>query len=240
MSSSVPRLIATVGLHGSASTYVFNVVRELVVATVGTGNVLALSAEDVSELFSQPALENRYVVLKSHRGGAGWDALIWLTQAPVFVSIRDPRDAALSLALRFNEPLDKAVQALGADCRRAVRCADAGQMVLRYEDRFFEDRGLPAQWAEKLGLAVDPAVCRSVAHRYSTAEVRSFAAALGELPPDQVIKTAQTRFDRVTQIHRTHIGDARVGKWRELLAPDARAQITRYFEPFLARFGYEI
>jgi len=207
-------------------------------AAVGAENLLGLYAEDIPALFTDHALENRHIVLKSHRGGVGWDALIWLTQAPIILSIRDPRDAALSMAERFGETLEKAVLALAADCRRIVRCADAGHLVLRYEDQFFEDPTLPAHLAARLGLPTDPELCRTLADRYSTAGVRSLAAGLPELPPDRLIKTAATELDRVTQIHRTHIGDGRVGKWRERLAPPAQQQITRYFAPFLDKFGY--
>jgi hypothetical protein len=46
-------------------------------------------------------------------------------------------------------------------------------------------------------------------------------------------------YERLTQIHRGHIGDTRSDKWREL--PEVtRGEITRLFDPFLRRFGYEI
>ena len=43
--------------------------------------------------------------------------------------------------------------------------------------------------------------------------------------------------DPVTQIHRNHIGDGRSGKWRDLPGP-AQAELTRFFRPFLDRWGY--
>jgi hypothetical protein len=41
-----PKLIATVRLHGSASTWMFNVVRELMIAAAGKDRVAAFYAEN--------------------------------------------------------------------------------------------------------------------------------------------------------------------------------------------------
>jgi hypothetical protein len=234
-----PRLVATVGLHGSASTWVFNVVRELMAAALGPENVRGIYAEDVPGLFAEHAMAGRHVVLKSHHGGVGWDALLWLTRAPMFLSIRDPRDAAVSMAQRFGTSLSDAARGIEQDCARLTRSADAGHAVLRYEDGFFDDVTLPGHIAEALGLAVDAAVQREIFARYSTASVRTFAAGLGGLPPERVVSNASVTVDIVTQIHLTQIGDGRIGKWRDLLSPWDGAKLTRQYATFLARFGYD-
>jgi hypothetical protein len=236
--TETPRLVATVGIHGSASTWVFNVVRELMIAALGAEKVLSVYADDVPGLIADHALTGRHVVLKSHYGGTGWDSLIWLSRAPIFLSVRDPRDAAISLAQRFATPLMDAARGIAQDCRRLERCADAGHPVLRYEDRFFDDAGMPGRIAERLGLIVDAGVRQAIFDRYTTAATQAFAANIGDLPPERVLQTPHTTVDQVTQIHRTHIGDGRVGKWQELLDPRNAAEITRYFAPFLERFGY--
>jgi hypothetical protein len=45
-----PCVIGTIGLHGSASTWVFNVVRELMIAAAGEAQVVALYTEELDEL----------------------------------------------------------------------------------------------------------------------------------------------------------------------------------------------
>ena len=44
-------------------------------------------------------------------------------------------------------------------------------------------------------------------------------------------------FDRLTQITSTHIGDGRVGKWRDALTPPQQAFAAMVLRPFVAAFG---
>lgn len=238
-SSPSPRLIATVGLHGSASTWVFNVVRELVQAVVGADQVVALYAEEGGGVLAEAA--GRHVVLKSHHGGPGWEQLLWLARAPVLLSIRDPRDAAVSLVQRFRMPFAAAVQGLQRDCSLAIRLAEGGVVPLRYEDRFFDDPAAPARLARMLLLPLPAVVTDALFTRYRTDAVRAFAAAVPTLSDDRLVVVPDTTMlDRITQIHRNHIGDARSGKWRELVdAPTAHA-LTVAFAPFLERFRYPV
>ncbi len=233
-----PRLVVTVGLHGSASTSLFNIVRELMIAAVGEAQVLALYGEDVAALPAPLVSERRHVVLKSHSGSPGWEWLIHLTRAPVVLSVRDPRDAVLSLMERFGMQLEPSARVIMADCRRAERCAEAGHAAFRYEDRFFDDATVAGHLASKLGLDIADATCREIGARYCTEGVRSMAANLSDLPPSRVLKTDALHLDLVTQIHRTHLGDGLVGKWRDRLSPANGAALTQAFAPFLERFGY--
>jgi hypothetical protein len=45
-----PRLVATIGLHASASTWVFSVVRELMIAALGDAQVLTLYADELGQV----------------------------------------------------------------------------------------------------------------------------------------------------------------------------------------------
>jgi len=233
---AIPGLIATIGLHGSASTWVFNVVRELLIAALGEDQVLALYADRLSEL---PAETDRpgCLLLKSHHGSAELDAWLATARPVVFLSLRDPRDAAISMAQRFRAPLGQAAHWLADDCARLLRLAGQGHPLLRYEDRFFDDRAVPEQLARTLGLTLEPAAIEAIFARYSTTAVRRFTQRLADLPPERLVVSGALMFDRVTQIHRVHIGDARTGKWRDLPGP-AQAELTRFFRPFLERFGY--
>ena len=219
------KVVATIGLHGSASTWVFNVVRELMIASFGENRISAVYTEELGEL---PSLSQagQYVLVKSHSGAAD---LAWLqaVESEIVLSVRDPRDAAISMSQRFNAQLERAARWLARDCRRMMELGDR-YPLLRYEDRFFEDRATVAQLAASLGLEISPAVIETIFATYATAAMRSRATELAD---------RGTAFDQVTQIHRGHIGDTRSGKWRDLPEP-VRIKLTQWFDPFLKRFGY--
>jgi hypothetical protein len=225
-----PRLVATIGLHASASTCVFNVVRELMIAAAGDEQVLTFYADELGQVPDGPARAGRHLVIKSHHGSAGLDAWLAAEQARIFLSVRNPRDACISMSQRFNAPLNHSVRWLANDCNRLMRFAPQGHMLLRYEDRFFEDQAAAERLAHALGLRPAPAVIEAIFARYGTAAVRSFAQRLADLPPERLTTVASVMMDRVTQILAPHIGDSRTGKWRDLPGP-LQAELTRLFSP---------
>ena len=232
-----PPLIATIGLHASASTWVFNVVRELMIASVGDEQVLTLYADELGQVPGEPARAGRHLVIKSHHGSADLDSWLTAARARIFLSVRDPRDACISMAQRFEAPLNHTARWIANDCNRLMRLVGQGHPLLRYEDRFFEDLASAERLAQALGLRLAPAVIESIFARYSTEAVRSFAERLEDLPPERLTTVTSFKMDRVTQILGPHIGDARSGKWRGLPDP-LQAELTHVFGPFLDRFGY--
>ena len=232
-----PLLVATIGMHASASTWVFNLVRELIISALGDDRVLAFYTDAVEQVPHDAARAGRHMVIKSHQGSEALDAWLTAKQARTFLSVRDPRDACISMSQRFNAPLNHSVRWIANDCTRLLRLAPQGHTLLRYEDRFFDDPTAAQRLAHALGLSLAPAAIDAIFNRYRTEAVRSFAQRLADLPPERLTTVASVPMDRVTQILAPHIGDARSGKWRDLPAP-AQAELTRLFGPFLDRFGY--
>jgi hypothetical protein len=234
-----PRLIMTVGLYSSASTWAFNVVRELMIAQHGEARVCALYSDVIATVLENRQVLGRYAVWKMHFGEPAWDVFAQLTDPTILLTVRDPRDAILSLVNRFNSPFDAAAQAVARCCNRALQCAHAGYPVLRYEDRFFADSGAVGGIAEYIGAAVDAGTRERIFARYTTDAVRALAAQVEALPAQRVKgDPAIDLYDDVTQIHRGHIGDGSVGKWRRQLTAEQQQAITARFAPFLQRFGY--
>ena len=227
-------VVATIGLHASASTWLFNIARELMIATVGEDQVMGLYAETVETI---PDGTGRSLVIKSHHGSADLDRWLSRIGAPTLLSVRDPRDAAISMAKRFSTPLSVTVDWLMLDCLRMQSLAAAGHPIFRYEDRFFEDSTAASRVAAALGLAPDPAILDRIGSTYQIDAVRRFTRTLDELPPQRVSRSDLTVFDVITQLHSTHIGDARSGKWRAL-APATQARLTDRFGFFLNAFDY--
>lgn len=234
-----PRLIMTIGLYSSASTWTFNVVRELMIARHGEARVRALYSDEVAKVLEDRQVLGRYAIWKMHFGEPAWDVFAQLTDPTILLTVRDPRDAILSLVNRFNTRLDAAAHAVARCCTRVLQCAHVGYPVLRYEDRFFAEPEMVGTIAEYIGASVDADMRARIFERYTTEAVRALAAQVEALPAERVKgDPAVDLYDDLTQIHRGHIGDASVGKWRWQLPAEQQAALTARFAPFLSRFGY--
>jgi hypothetical protein len=229
--------IATIGLHGSASTWVFNVIRELMIAAHGEDHVVAGYADTLDKLPEDYA--GKHLVLKSHHGSAEMDDWLRARNARLFLSIRDPRDASISMAQRFKAPLQQSARWIANDCARLERLAPLGHPVLRYEDRFFDRPEAIGILCTILKLDVPEATSAKIFARYRTEAVREFAATLATLPPERVAMVGDFTMDKVTQILSPHIGDGTTGKWRGL-PEQVQTELTRFFAPFLKAFGYPV
>jgi hypothetical protein len=124
------------------------------------------------------------------------------------------------------------------DCNRAMRLVEGASAIFRYEDTFFECVDMVDLISLKLGLSGTPQVSEKIFDRYLTKTVKAFAEnLLMRLPASRIVDTGRGKMDPVTQIHDVHIGDGRVGKWRDL-PPASREYLTDTFQPFLRRFDY--
>ncbi len=197
------------------------------IAAFGAQEVFSLYAEGPGELPERLSRTNQRIVLKSHHGSAGFDAWLESVPATMFLSVRDPRDASVSMSHRFNAPLKAAAGWLANDCRRMVTLCKR-YPLLKYEERFFEHRATVDRIAKALNLELDSTVIDSIFDRYATGAVRSFAQRLAD---------DASAMDDVTQIHRGHIGDTHSGKWRDLPG-DVPRELTRLFAPYLEPLGY--
>ncbi len=233
-----PLVVATAGMRGSASTWVYNVVRELMIDAVGEHQVFPIFSEMANGVPGEAdRFGRRYLVVKSHSGSAGLDAWLTAAKAPVILSVRDPRDATISMARRFAMSLERAAGLIIQDCERLLRLASLGHPLLRFEDRFFDQPSTIEQIAGVLGLRPAADTIDAIFTAYRTDAVRAFAARLSDLPPARLAMSETSAVDLVIQIHTCHIGDARAGEWRRQ-SPSQQASLTRLFEPWLDRLRY--
>ena len=235
-----PRLFMTVGLYGSASTWMYNVVRELMIARHGEERVCATYSETVQAVLEDARALGKFVVWKMHYGDAAWTGFGDFARPTILLTVRDPRDAVFSLLDRFHTTrFDVAANAITHCCRRAMQCADAGHPLLRYEDRFFEQESTVRNIAAYIGTTVAKPVIAAIFARYTPEAVKAFADSVETLPPERLKGDPKIDiYDTLTQIHRGHIGDRRVGKWRDKLNDRQQRELTAHFAPFLHRFGY--
>lgn len=237
MLQAQPTVLCTIGMHGSASTWVFNVARELLGATFGEAQILPFFADRLEHLPDARAQSGLRLIIKSHEGSDELEAWLDAAGAQRILSIRDPRDAVLSLVQRFGMGLNPSVGAILRDAARVQRLAANGAPIWRYEDRFYDSPESVGHLASQLGLTPPAELQEAIFQRYRTAAVREFANSLSTLPETRLTQVGPFAMDKVTQILGPHIGDGTIGKWRGLPA-QLQLQLNDIFGPFLAQFGY--
>jgi hypothetical protein len=225
-------------MRGSASTYVFNVVRILIGSIVGPQNLILgmpLGAPNILNLWEK----NRHALIKAHSLSVDLRALIWFAHAPIIVSLRDPRDAVVSIMQRFNATFSHALKQIEHDCRTICDYMPEANLCLYYEKGYHRDPLMPKILASKIGVVINDTVSASIHKQYDTESMRKFAAAIETLPQKRLKRADTDVFDQITHIHSGHIGDGRTGKWRETLNPSQQVRLQATLRPFMATLGYE-
>lgn len=235
--SAQPRVVCTIGMHGSASTWVFNAVREVLSAQRGEAAVLTFFADKMEHVPAEATGTDKTLIIKSHEGSTEFEDWLDAQGALRLLTVRDPRDATLSLMQRFGMGLTPSANAIARDGNRVLRLAARGLPVWRYEDGFFKQPDVLDALAERLNCPLPGPLRGRIFLRYSTEAVRGFAQNLASLPPERLTQVGPFAMDKITQILAPHIGDGVSGKFRALPA-ELQPQLTAFFTPLLNAFGY--
>jgi hypothetical protein len=220
---------------GSGSTFLYNVIREILETDSALRTVATYSDE------WNPAFAGaHHLVVKSHWGVRALVPLAARGLLLPILSVRHPGDAVCSDRERFGFAFDFALHRVALSlkfCGLLRRLPDA--LALRYEDHFTSSPRTAPMIAELLGMRADPAALAEIARKYSAAETRNYAAGLATLP--NLMTSADNPVDvwcPKTQIHLNHIGRMTSGRWRDL-PPDQRRQIDDLCGEEAASFGYD-
>jgi hypothetical protein len=236
----LPKFVATIGTPRSASTWTFNIVRELLSPRIGTGNLRSIFAENLRTIVRNGDLANNTIIVKSHRITPAMMSLYRLSGAPIIISFRDPRDIIVS-AMRFqNQQFDTALEYVTEYIECVLLYAGQDHLFLRYEDRFFEDRATLDRIAGKLGITISQEERDALYSKYDFENVKGFCENLLGLEPTRLVSGDATVWDKVSNFHYRHVGDGQVGKWRDILGLEEGKAASKRFQPFLARYGYEL
>jgi hypothetical protein len=233
------KIILCAGLKSSGSTWLYNVViRLLREASGGSRATMAAFYADEVALFPKGSERARHLVVKSHVPSEPLLFVTRLTRGAIFLTIREPRDAVVSLTQRFRFTFDAAMKDVAEEAARIVEFSRARDVILfRYEDRFHEDQSTIATVAALIGVRAP-----------KTQQQNIFKA----LTPDAVIRkirALQNRgkfgaipkpedFDPATHWHPGHVGDGRTGKFAEFLSAEQQAEVIAKTRDYCKRFGY--
>jgi glycosyltransferase involved in cell wall biosynthesis len=235
-SSARPRVFACFGLHSSGSTWMYNLVREICAA----GSIPFVSTHrDSSANLPWEAPGAPLIVAKTHNPMADFQALIGRSADPVVITLRDPRDAVVSFMQRFpnslGASLDQALAAIALSAERLVAVSRLKHIpVFRYEDGFVGSPETVDQVAAMLGVDLAAERRDAILQALSPDEVRE---TIGRLEASGAIQ-GEAVWDRETHWHANHIGDGKVGKWREALTQAQAQKILDRTREYYQAFGY--
>ena len=234
MTDGTVRVLAA-GMVGSGSTFLYNVVRELLASDPHIPCVATYS-DEWNPLF----LTHRRLVLKSHWGI--W-ALTPLAESGVLlpiVSVRHPGDSVCSDMERFGFAFDFALKRVELSLKFCAALRQLQETVLyRYEDRFAANPRTVPGLAQILGTKLHADRLAEIARKYEASGVRAYADALDRIP--NLMRSQDNPTDAwcpTTQIHRGHIGRQVSGRWRDLPEVQRRLIDEACGEDALS-FGYD-
>lgn len=207
-------LIITLGTIASGSTWVFNVVRQLMAENFS--DAVSLSTAEASNLLKNVPCGCRNVLVKSHHVDVAMLSLASLFECRTIATTRDPRDSLVSQRERFGATLREAVTDLSRSAATLAMLNKGGPVLhLRYEDRFTDDPDTVIRIARFLGLKADARTCQSVFDQLRPERV---TRAIDRLWSRGKLKAHG--FDEASHWHPGHVGDRQIGKWQQRLPPD--------------------
>jgi len=216
-------------MYGSASTWLFNVVRELGAVR---GMVVSDFVSDGGGLPARVAPDATYV-FKSHEIG-NIAVLDWLNRfsTQLIVTVRDPRDAVSSLMLYHGYAFERALDYVDRSARLCARfAADERALLLAYESRFFERAETVARVDAHLGWKAGAATRDAIFGCLQRAAVDAYIARLPAVPGVLQDRSSGDMLDPRTHWHTHHAGrSGEVGRWKRELSAEQVRQVEQRLE----------
>lgn len=214
--------VVVCGPHGSASTWAFNIAREMVIDQHGAAHVLSGVIQAAPGPLPEPVTG---CVYKTH----GWpDLPAWAEHngAKLLLTVRDPRDCVLSVMRRAWPTVEQAGEPIEAWARLyPALLAHPGCKLVVYEDAPFDRVDQVVGIALWLGAPSTLARCLHLRQTYGTAGMRAFAA--GIAASDHPADLLGIRHDPATDYQAGHIGTADLYGWYKQ-PPAVRAELTAW------------
>ncbi|MBN8997685.1 MAG: hypothetical protein J0H94_20940 [Rhizobiales bacterium] len=222
-------IVYALGLHGSASTWLYNVIRS--VLDRGLGGAEGVASPNWAAAETRLTRRARNYVVKGH---IIEPPTLWLAAAAgvrFVYSVRDPRDAAFSLMSRLGgSEASCAVEIVRSIASLGTAAAACPGLAFAYETRFFESAEAIHRIARFLDVDFREEEAAGIFDKYRPEAVRRFVATMDSIEPHRRILDEAGRVvgDHVTMFNHRHIGTGESGRWREFREP-FRAAIDAAF-----------
>ena len=222
------KIVLCAGQKSSGSTWLYNVA--IRVLKEDKRRVCAFYADNFA-MIPKGAEKADVLVIKTHEPGAELLFLARFARAKVFVTVREPRDAAASLMQRFGHSFASALRDMRVIGAHMVALRK-GAVVMHYEDGFHRSEKTVGDIARHLGVKLSAAarkrIFRALTPDAVKRAIRKVHASAAD--PDD--------FDPRTHWHPGHVGDGRVGKYDAVLTPDQQKQVLAATAAYARAFGY--
>jgi hypothetical protein len=233
------------GLIRSGSTWSYNVCRELIqLAAAGQklpfGSSYLHSQQLDLFIVQQWSRSPGPTLVKAHELGPYALANLQSGAVKGVCTFRDPRDCVASDMVFTGLGFDASVYRVNVslECLRSCEPIKPILMV-RYEEMMADRLGNIRRIAAHLGFGVSEEVVNYVDSRTNVESSKKVCEQIRNLTIKQVFEIESHRVDPVTHLHENHIGNAKIGRWRDELSAQQGAYLTEYFAPWLLKWGYE-
>ena len=222
-------------MYASASTWLFNVARQV---------LQAAQAEEVQTNFisgretklTLPAV-GAVTLIKSHEiSSEERTADVARQSSKILITVRDPRDAVVSLMQAHKYDFEQALDFVEQSARLCFGFAkDRRAQLFEYETKFFEETGTVAAVTRHLGYELPDEAITSIHKALNRAEVEKHISQMPKMPGILVDAKSGDLLDTKSHWHSHHSGrNGAIGKWSNALTAKQAAEIQRrldfYFE----------
>ncbi len=221
-----PRIIWCLGMYASASTWLFNVTRQIHEdSRLGPVKTHFFSEKGNFAGFDDP---NVTQIVKSHEIKDEPTTIALSRRADrILVTMRDPRDALTSLILYHAYEFERALPLVQEASRLCMGFArDKRALLLHYETGFSNDPATLGRVARHLGYALDEAAQQRIFDANRREEVEKYIATMDKLPGTLQDRVSGDRLDPRTHWHTHHAGrSGEIGRWRHMLSAAQAAEV---------------
>lgn len=230
------------GMLSSASTWTFNVMRQIAMALSpdNTPQAQFLDFDDPLPPFDELG---GTVIFKTHGSGIAWE--LGRRAEGIVITVRDPRDAVVSLMYSNKMPFDIALRMTEVSAWTCVPfMKHPRSLLLHFEDRFFEDPATVGRVAALFPGTLSPGSSARIFAALRRDAVDAFIADMDDKPTTQTAFNAVTGrqdvFNVATGWHRHHAGrTGEVGRWHRDLTNFQIRAIEHRMRPWMERVGYD-
>ena len=231
------RGLVSAGLYSSASTWMFNLVAQII--RIGNrAEVKTVYMDEVDEAAAERFAGRRFSWLDLTCADLSVKAMLDLSGLPLILRVRESRDAVASIMLRWGLTFDQALRLVRASARAVARLAGYQPALLfRYEDGFMDDERAAETVALWLGVTLSAGDRAALLAELTPQAVRERIVAwqqsgvLGKGPP-------VLEYEPETHWHAGHVGDRQTGKWSRILNATQAARVLYAARSYCEAFDY--